>query len=803
MTRLRVCTLLILLGLAAGCGDLTRVPPPPVPLSALGGLQAAVAESEPGSAPAVRVRLLRAAPPGALLTFHVPDLAGTIQRFRKTSLHDFLASPEFEEALGPIAGQFSALSHAVPAAGPGGLDPMKLLRALQGEILLSIQDVRFPADGAPPTVQVLAAATVRGAEREAEMLTEFLGLAAASDRTVRVEKGTVGGTGFTRIVGRQPVEYVAEMAVHGDALLLGLGRETVTSAIDRIENDDLESMAGDPSFVRAMERCGDPQDAFRVHVDVQGLVAKLGHLLPEELAAIVQVLGLDRIRAFAGALRIDGKDLVVSSLIDSPGGNDVFGKLLSRHAVNREFFGRIPANATSFSIFPIDGPALLAHLRATLPSGAVRDLEEALVGLREGGIDIERDVFEVFGPRCALVTVPAAVPAEDGIAAVLSRFLSVALFVEIQDSVRAGKLLGRLPESGPRARRVEKVIEGSRVLVYRFQDGQLPMDLALCCAQADGHLVLALSEDAMQRALGPRDPDAAQRYRDLFRDAPETASVVSYEDMRHGLGPMMEAVLGGLVSSLAGGPPARQPTLSHLTQDFHPEISYTVSDDRGTFTRTRSPTGGIGSAGGLSGLFVTASIAIPSLAMARSQANEADAVAALRGIQSAQATFRANAARDADGDGDGEFGFLCELLGQRRPGERRLLNLRPILTGFAREGKKPYERQGYYFRVYLPAEDGSPIGDDSGAQGIASVDGDLAESVMVVVAWPVRRSATGRRAFLLDAQGNLHACPDGPYGGASSPSPDVLSSQAGNLASAPLGAGETARDGYRWVKVRE
>jgi hypothetical protein len=637
------------------------------------------------------------------------------------------------------------------------------------------------------------------------MVMELVAAAAAMDRTVKVEKGSIGGTGFTRIVGRQPIEYVLEMALHGDALLVGLGQDMVTAALERLEDEGAACMANDPSYQRAMERCGDPNDVFRVHLDVQGLVKRVGHLLPGELSRIVGVLGLDRIRGVAGALRIEGRDFVVSSLVDSPGGTDLFGKMLSRHAVNREFFSRIPADATSFSLFPVDGAALLAHLRATLPPAAVHELDAALGRLREDGIDVERDVLEAFGPRCALVTVPTALPAAEGAAAAVSRFLSVALLVEIQDSVRAGKLLGRLPESGPVARRTETAVDATRVVVYRFQDGQLPLDFALCCAQVDGYLVLALSEEAMKRVLAPRDPAAAQRYRDLFRETPETASVLGYEDMRHGLGPVLETALSSHLARTggAGTQPEHRMTLSHLAQDFGPEISYTVSDDRGTFTCTRSPTAGLGSVGGLSGLFLAASIAIPSLTMARTQANEAAAIVTLRSISAAQAAFRANTARDADGDGEGEYGLLCELLGQRRPGEKRILNLRPLLGGLERKGKKPYERQGYYFRVFLPAEDGSPVGEDESAQRIASVDGDLAESVMVVVAWPVRRSATGRRAFLLDAAGNLHACLEGPYGGDAAPLPDVLSSQAGNLASTPLAPGEAPRDGYRWVKVRE
>ena len=82
------------------------------------------------------------------------------------------------------------------------------------------------------------------------------------------------------------------------------------------------------------------------------------------------------------------------------------------------------------------------------------------------------------------------------------------------------------------------------------------------------------------------------------------------------------------------------------------------------------------------------------------------------------------------------------------------------------------------------------------------VDGDLAETVMEVLAWPVSRGITGERAFYLDASGRIYACRDGGYTKDTAPAPDVLSSQSGNLASRPLRVGELARDGNRWDRLR-
>ncbi|MHC4816784.1 MAG: hypothetical protein ACYTF8_01815, partial [Planctomycetota bacterium] len=222
----------------------------------------------------------------------------------------------------------------------------------------------------------------------------------------------------------------------------------------------------------------------------------------------------------------------------------------------------------------------------------------------------------------------------------------------------------------------------------------------------------------------------------------------------------------------------------------------------GVFSFTRSPTAGIGSTGGLSGLTMLAAIAIPSLHAARLDANESAAIASLRSIHTAEETFRTSVMRDADGDGEGEYAFIGELLGHPRPGEEQTRGHRALMSGQWMRRKGDFIRGGYRFRAYLPAEDGSPIGEDAKPRRIKRVDGDLAETVLVVLAWPVSRGITGERAFYLDSSGRIYACRDGGYTKDSAPAPDVLSSQNGNLASRPLRAGEMARDGNRWDRLR-
>jgi hypothetical protein len=237
-------------------------------------------------------------------------------------------------------------------------------------------------------------------------------------------------------------------------------------------------------------------------------------------------------------------------------------------------------------------------------------------------------------------------------------------------------------------------------------------------------------------------------------------------------------------------------------RNFNPAISYTVADKRGIFSKTRSPTGGLGGVGGLSGLMVLASVAIPDFAIARARANETSALATLRAVHNAEQTYRQSRIRDSDRDQEGEFGFLMDLVGEPRPGDQATAAGASLLTDMERGEQGHFESKGYYFRVYLPAEDGSPVGGHEGAERLGEVDGDLAETVVVVVAWPKSKTTTGHRSFVMDSAGTIYACGEGPYEAENAPPPDVCTTQKGNLASESRPATGPAWDGCIWTRVR-
>jgi hypothetical protein len=282
--------------------------------------------------------------------------------------------------------------------------------------------------------------------------------------------------------------------------------------------------------------------------------------------------------------------------------------------------------------------------------------------------------------------------------------------------------------------------------------------------------------------------------------------MLSYDDMQQGVGLLMSAFFGGLDPSMrraGGGIDMRPPSFETLLSDFNPAVSYTIADKYGIFSKTRSPTGGLGGTGGLTGLLILSSVAIPDFAIARARANEASALQALRAIHSAQESFRSSRIRDDDRDQEGEYAFLMELMGDPRPGDEDGAGSANLLaTDYVRGEQGDYERKGYYFRIYLPAEDGSPIGGNAKAERLMEVDGDLAESVVVVVAWPKSKSRTGHRAFVMNSTGTIFGCDEGPYEGQKAPPPDVCNRQRGNLASESKASNGPSWDGCFWTRVR-
>jgi len=674
-------------------------------------------------------------------------------------------------------------------------------------LVIGLEDIEFRADRPMPDIKLLVGLSVCGSEREFRQMLEFVKMMVAQDPNIQVEEGSLEGTNFTRFRSKR-AEFTAdiEVALFQNSLLIGIGTEVVTRAIERLRDSESDTLADDDSFGRCMQRISHADDVVRIHVDTAGLLARFGNQLPPEVRMVLDLLGMEHVAAFAGALRIDGKDLVTTSFLDSPGGNDFLTSLLRQHKVDRDLLEHVPASATSFSLFALDGAALLGQLRAKLPPEPLSDVEDALEQLREDGFDLERDILPVFGPQAALVTLPAGRRGAKGIDMFWNQLLGTALLVKISDREKALSQLARLPKSRNQMVRFEERIGATHVIGYRFTAPQLPREFGLFIAPAGDYLVVAMSREGMRQMLQRPSSAAIDHFRKEIRAVPPEATSLGYDDMSQGSGLLLQAMVSGMEQArraqaeLSGKEIGTEFDWSKLpTGDFNPAISYTVADEHGILNHAKSPTGGLIESGGITGALVAASIALPNLAQARIQANEEAAMESLRAIRNAQVEYRTGLVRDSDTDGEGEHAFLSELLGDKhgREGGRAT---EEFLSGFDR-APLGYRKNGYYFRVYLPAEDGSPVGGHEHAGRLKQVDGDLAETIVVVVAWPRSEGTTGRRSFILDGRGKIRFTRDG-YGGEDAPAPDLFSSQRGNLAAAPIKRRQRPHDGRLWIEVK-
>ena len=202
-----------------------------------------------------------------------------------------------------------------------------------------------------------------------------------------------------------------------------------------------------------------------------------------------------------------------------------------------------------------------------------------------------------------------------------------------------------------------------------------------------------------------------------------------------------------------------------------------------------------------------------ALLSVRAMANESAAIATLKNIRSAQSQCQASGVIDADGDGKGEYGFFGELSGKQpvrkdeNGGVGTATITPPVLsTAFGKVLGRRVERSGYVFQMFLPAADGSAVGEASngGADGIA-VDPQRAEELWCAYAWPVDETS-GRRCFFVNQSGDVLATDNeaqGYFGRDKGPKPNAAFAQgsSGKL-DAKRAADEVGGDGARWIVVK-
>jgi len=132
---------------------------------------------------------------------------------------------------------------------------------------------------------------------------------------------------------------------------------------------------------------------------------------------------------------------------------------------------------------------------------------------------------------------------------------------------------------------------------------------------------------------------------------------------------------------------------------------------------------------------IVAAIAIPGLLRAKIGANEGSAILFLRRLARAQEEFRRTGYVDQDGDGQGEYGLLPELSGAvvARGGSTKAHS--PFDGLESTSDNRIFERDGYYFMLYLPTQTGVLL-PQSGPMTSRRDNANAQELRYVIYAWP-------------------------------------------------------------------
>jgi len=176
-------------------------------------------------------------------------------------------------------------------------------------------------------------------------------------------------------------------------------------------------------------------------------------------------------------------------------------------------------------------------------------------------------------------------------------------------------------------------------------------------------------------------------------------------------------------------------------------------------------------------------------------------IATLRNLISAQSQFQSTGRADENNNGIGEYGSFAELSGAAPVRAGQPLDPPVLSKTFRTVAYGRVEREGFYFRIYLPrAGDGLPLPEraDGGFEA-GAVDPDLAEQMWCAYAWPKDGKAC-TETFFVSQEGDIIAT-DGGYVGDREPSPYAAfePESAGITGKAAVGA--RGQDGNVWKQA--
>lgn len=144
-------------------------------------------------------------------------------------------------------------------------------------------------------------------------------------------------------------------------------------------------------------------------------------------------------------------------------------------------------------------------------------------------------------------------------------------------------------------------------------------------------------------------------------------------------------------------------------------------------------------------------------------------------IRYGEERFREAALIDADGDGQGEYGGLLEMAGLVRGRLDQAADLHALARVITLPRPLSPRPEGavqidsYLYRLFLPGDGGTSIGERADGFRRQEVVADTAERAWCVCAWPAHDGAVKNRAFFADQTGIWYLLPNEDYVGIGRP----------------------------------
>lgn len=216
---------------------------------------------------------------------------------------------------------------------------------------------------------------------------------------------------------------------------------------------------------------------------------------------------------------------------------------------------------------------------------------------------------------------------------------------------------------------------------------------------------------------------------------------------------------------------------------------------------------------------IIAAIALPNLLSARLSSNESAAISTMKHIVSAQSVAKQSGVIDQDTDGLGEYAWFAEMGGAINVRDNTGPNNGPLMqpSSLAKSmslvnANGVVTKSGYVYSLALPAAGGAPVNEAAGGGSPVGEDADLCETTWVCYSWPTGFATSGKRAFVVNQDGdvlqtsNLGAGAITSYNSTTSmPTPDAAfeSGSAGHITGefSVRNQPAAAVDGQTWLPI--